>query len=83
MTILLGVGGTVYNNHMLEPIRSLVLSLKELRNLLPSFIHILSITQPSLSMPDALLLSITIINSHYEPVSGQACAILFIPIDFF
>ena len=45
--ILLGVGGTNYNYHTLEPLKERGLDLKELRSLLPSFLFILSITLPN------------------------------------
>ena len=48
-TTLLGVGGTIYNNHTLKPFKELGLVLKELRNLLPSFMFELSITLPNSS----------------------------------
>ena len=47
-TILLEMGGTIYNNHTLEPFKIL----KGLGNLLPSFMFILSVTLPNLSIPD-------------------------------
>ena len=37
-TILLGVGGTMYNNHMLEPFKELGLDSQRAKKLLPSFI---------------------------------------------
>jgi len=51
-TILLGVGGTIYNNNMLEPLKELGLDSQRVRNLLPSFMFILPITLPNLSIPD-------------------------------
>jgi len=54
-------------------LRSWVLILQELTILPPSFMFILSIPLPNLSIPDSHALSRTIINSHQETVSGQAC----------
>jgi len=70
-TTLMGVGGIIYNNHTLEPWKVLGLDLKELRNFLLNFMFILSITLPNLSIPDVPFP--TLINSHQETVSGQAC----------
>jgi hypothetical protein len=50
------VGGTIYNNYTLEPLKELGLDshiyIYKFRNLLPSFMFILSITLPNLSIPD-------------------------------
>ena len=51
-TILLGVGGTIYNDRTLEPKWSWVLILEELGNLLPSIMFILSIMLPNLFITD-------------------------------
>jgi hypothetical protein len=73
-TILLRVGGTIYNNHTLELfIKELGLDSQRLGNLLPSFMFILSITLPNLSIPDVPFPALYVINSHQETVSGQAC----------
>jgi hypothetical protein len=80
-TIFLGVGGTIYNNHTLEPFKELGYILKELRNLLSSFMFILSIALPNLSIPDVpfpALLS-TLIRRRFQVKP----AILLIPIDLF
>jgi hypothetical protein len=66
--ILLGVGSAIYNNPTLEHFNELGLDFQELRNLLPSFMHILSTTQPNLSTPDVhfpVLLS-TLIRSRFQ-----------------
>jgi hypothetical protein len=68
-TILLGVGGTIFNNHMLKLLRSWVLILKELSNLPLSFMFNLS---TELVHTRRILFS-PIINSHQKTVSGQAC----------
>ena len=52
-------------------LRSWVVIFKELRNSLPSFMFILSITLPILSIRSVL--SSIFINSHQETFSGQAC----------
>jgi len=41
-TIILNLGGTIYNNHTLETLRNQVLIPRQLRDLLLSFIYILS-----------------------------------------
>jgi len=80
-TILLGVSGTIYNNQTLESFKEVGFD-KELRNLLPSFMFILSITLPNLSIPDvpfpALLSTLNRRRFQVKP------ATLLIPIgDFF
>jgi len=52
-------------------LRSWFLILKELRNLLPSFMFILSMTRKLVHTRCAL--SSTIISYHQETVSGQSC----------
>jgi hypothetical protein len=80
-TILLGVAGTIYNNHTPKPFKELVLILKELRNLLPSFMFILTTTLPNLSIPDAHfpVQSSTLIRNRFQIKP----ATLQIPIDLF
>jgi len=52
-SILLGVGGTIYSsNHTLEPLTDMGLGSKRVKSLLPSFMFILSITLPNLSISD-------------------------------
>ena len=63
-TIPLGVGGTIYNNHTLEPLKSWVLILKELRNSLPSLLFNLSITLPNFFIPDVPF-------QHYYQLSSR------------
>jgi len=47
-TILLGVGGTIYNNHTLDPLKELGLDSQRVKSSLPSFLFILSTTLPNL-----------------------------------
>jgi len=77
-TILLGVGGTIYNNHTLEPLKSWVLILKELRNSLPSFMFILSITLPNLFIPDMPFLALlsTLIRRRFQVKPGTPLIII-------
>ena len=77
----LGVGGTIYNNHTLEPLKSLTLILKELWYLLPSFMSILSITLPNLLIPDVSFpgQSSTRIRRRFQVKP----ATLLIPFDIF
>jgi hypothetical protein len=60
--------------------RSGVMTLKELRNLLPSFMYILSTTLPNLSKPGAHLLLLTLIRSRRFWVKPAS---LLVPIDLF
>ena len=81
MYLFFGVGGTIYNTHSLEPFKELGPNLKELRNLLPNSVCILSSTLPNLSIPGVhfpVLLS-TVIRSH----SQVKPATLLTPIDLF
>jgi hypothetical protein len=75
------VGGTICNNHTLEPFKEQVLILKKLRNLLPSFMFTLSITLPNLSIPDvpfpAQIKTLIRRRLQVKP------ATLLIPIDLF
>jgi hypothetical protein len=86
-TILMGVGGTIYSIHTLEPFKELGLGTQRAKNrsMLPSFMFILSTTLPNLSIPNVhfpVQLSI-IINSHPIRIRFQLKpATLLIPIDF-
>ena len=80
-TIPLGVGGTIYNNHTLEPLKELGLDFKEIRNLLPSFMFILSTTLPNLSIPDAHFP--VPLPTLFRSRSQVKPATLLIPIDLF
>jgi hypothetical protein len=67
-TILLGVGCIIYDNHTLEPFKELGFDPQKVRNLLPSFVFILSITLPNMSIPDVpfpALLS-TLIRGRFQ-----------------
>ena len=79
-SILLGVGGNIYNNHTLEPVKELGLDSQRVSlSLLPSFMFILSITLPNLSVPYVhfpVLLS-PAIRSRFQTKP----ATLLIPID--
>jgi hypothetical protein len=71
----------IETNYEGEPLRSWVLMVKELRNLLPSFMFILTITLPNLSIPNVpfptLLPNFIRIRFQVKP------ATLPIPIDVF
>ena len=71
-TILLGVGGTIYNNHTLEPFKKMGLdSLRAVK--LASKLHVNSVNYAAKLLHTRRALSSTIINSHHEPVLCQAC----------
>jgi len=80
--ILLGVGGTIYNNHTLEPFKELGLDSQRLKNLLPSFMFILSITLPILSIPDvsfpALLSTLIRRRFQVKPATLRSPLIIFL-----
>jgi hypothetical protein len=80
-TILLGVSGTIYTNHMLEPFKELGLDSQRVRNWLPSLMSVLLIMLPKLSLPDvpfpALLSNLIRGQFQVKP------ATLLIPIDIF
>jgi hypothetical protein len=82
-TILLGVGGTIYNNHMLELLRSWVFDSQRVKKLV-SKLHVHSIDYAAkLVQPDEPFP--TLIQYHQKTVSGQEVkpATLLIPIDLF
>ena len=82
-TILLGVGGTIYNNHTLEPFKELGLDFQRVKDL-ASKLHVQAVSYCQTcpyQTPDAQF-PVLLSNCHQEPVSGQACNPL-IPIDFF
>ena len=71
---LLGVGGTIYNTHTLKSFKELGLDSQELRSLPPSSkLHVHSVNFAAKLNHTRRALSSTVINSHQEPVSGQAC----------
>jgi len=70
--ILLGVGGTIYNTHTLKPFKELGLDSQRVKKL-ASKLHVHSVNFAAKLVHTRRALSSTIINSHQEPVSGQAC----------
>jgi hypothetical protein len=70
--ILLGVGGTIYNNHTLGPFKELGLDLKRVKKLAFK-LHVHFVNYAAKLVHTIHALSSTVINSHQEPVSGQAC----------
>jgi hypothetical protein len=71
-TILLGVGGTIYNTHTLEPFKELSLDSQRAKKL-ASKLHVHFVSYAAKLVHTRRALSSTIINSHQETVSGQAC----------
>jgi len=76
-----GSGGTIYNDHALEPFKKLGLDSQRAKKL-DSKLHVHSVNYAARLVHTRRALSSTIINSHHEPVPGQP-ATLLIPIDFF
>jgi len=70
--ILLGVGGTIYNTHTLKPFKELGLDPQRVKKL-ASKLHVHSVNFAAKLVHTRRALSSTVINSHQEPVSGQAC----------
>jgi len=70
--ILLGVGGTIYNTHTLKPFKELGLDSQRVKKL-ASRLHVHSVNFAAKLVHTRRALSSTVINSHQEPVSGQAC----------
>jgi len=70
--ILLGVGGTIYNTHTLKPFKELGLDSQRCKKL-ASKLHVHSVNFAAKLVHTSHALSSTFINSHQEPVSGQAC----------
>jgi len=70
--ILLGVGGTIYNTHTLKPFKKLGVDSQRVKKL-ASELHVHSVNFAAKIVHTRLALSSTVINSHQEPVSGQAC----------
>jgi len=70
--ILLGVGGTIYNNYTLEPFQELGLDSQIVKKL-ASKLHVHSVNYAAKLVHTRRALSSTIINLHQETVSGQAC----------
>jgi len=70
--IFLGVGGTIYNTHTLNPFKELGLDTQRVHKL-ASKLHVHSVNFAAKLVHTRRALSSTIINSHQEPVLGQAC----------
>ena len=70
--ILLGVGGTIHNTHTLKPFKELGLDSQRVKKL-ASKLHVHSVNFAAKLVHTRRALSSTVINSHQEPVSGQAC----------
>ena len=70
--IFLGVGGTIYNNNTLEPFKELVLDSQRVKKP-ASKLHVHSVNYAAKLVHTRRALSSTIINTHQETVSGQAC----------
>ena len=71
--ILLGVGGTIYNTHTLKSLKELGLDSQRVKKL-ASKLHVQFVNFAAKFVNHTRrALSSTIINSHQEPISGQAC----------
>ena len=70
--ILLGVDGTIYNTYTLKPFKELGLDSQRVKKL-ASKLHVHSVNFAAKLVHTRRALSSTVINSHQEPVSGQAC----------
>jgi len=70
--ILLGMGCTIYNTHTLKPFKELGLDSQKAKKLV-SKLHVHSLNFAAKLVHTRRALSSTVINSHQEPVSGQAC----------
>jgi hypothetical protein len=66
------VGGTIYNNHTLEPFKELGIDYQRVKKL-ASKLHVHSVNYTAKLVHTRCALSSTIINTHQEPISGQAC----------
>jgi len=73
--ILLGVGGTIFNTHTLKPFKELGLDSQRVTKL-ASELHVHSVNFAAKLVHTRRALSSTVIDSHQEPVSGQACNLL-------
>jgi len=71
-SISLGVGGTIYNNHTLEPFKELGLDSQRVKELV-SKLRVHSVNYAAKLVHTRRALDNTIINCHQETVSGQAC----------
>jgi len=70
--ILLGVGGDIYKTHTLQPFKELGLDSQRVKKL-ASKLHVHAVNLAAKLVHTRRALSSTVINSHQEPVSGQAC----------
>jgi hypothetical protein len=66
------VGGTIYNTHTLKPFNKLGLDFQRGKKL-ASKLHVQSVNFAAKLVHTRRVLSSAVINSHQEPVSGQAC----------
>ena len=66
------VGGTIYNTHTLRPFKELNFDSQRVKKL-ASKLHVHSVNFAAKIVHTRHALSSTVINSHQEPVSGQAC----------
>ena len=82
--MLLGVGGTIYNNYTLEPFQELGPDSQRVKKLAsdPSFIFILSFTLPNLTRR-ALSSTIIILIKIEDGSRSSLQPCLLIPIDLF
>ena len=71
--ILLDVGGTIYNTRTLKPFKELGLDSQRVKKLASSKLHVHCVTFAAKLVHTRRALSSSVINSHQEPVSGQAC----------
>ena len=71
-TILLGVGGTICNNHTLESFKELGLDSQRAK-ILASKLHVHSVNYAAKLVHTIHALSSTIVNTHQETVLDQAC----------
>ena len=81
-TILLGVGGTIYNNHTLEPLNELGLDYQRVKKL-ASKLRVHSVNYVAKLVHTRRALSSTVINSHQETRFSVKPATLLIPVDLF
>ena len=70
--ILLGVGGTIYNTHIIRPLNDSGLDSQRAKKL-ASKLHLRSVNCAAKLVHTRCALSSTIFNSRQETVSGQAC----------
>ena len=74
-TIRLGVGGTIYSNHTLEPFNELGLDSQSDQKLASKLhsVNVHAVNYAAKLVNTKCALSSTVINSYQETVSGQAC----------